>query len=405
MTTRLFPLCAGLLLLLGLAPPASRAQSAARPPYRNLVMEGGGIRGIAYGGALLELEQRGVLRELRRVGGTSAGAIQASLLAVGYSAQEIIDVVNATPVQRLNDGRFIFFGGTHRLITQYGWYRGDELSTYLAELVGRKTQRPNLTLAELHQLAQEQPGRYRDLYTTGTNLTQQRVQVFSYETNPTMRVADAVRISMSIPLYFRAVLLDAEGHVVTGDPKPGQPTQVLVDGGLLANYPIGLFDHPRYLSAANAPDESATAFPESAKVVTSPLATPEARTAKGVAKPLVTSAAPAPRSVASLAGPGAVYNPETLGLRLDRAEQIPLDATPAGRQQLAPYDISDFNSYIGALYTVALENLNPVQPADQMRTVNIDFLNFSPRIKRISDAQKKQLMDSGRKGVQAFFSR
>ena len=56
------------------------------PPYRNLVMEGGGIRGIAYGGALLELEQRGVLAGLRRVGGTSAGAIQAALLAVGYSA-------------------------------------------------------------------------------------------------------------------------------------------------------------------------------------------------------------------------------------------------------------------------------------------------------------------------------
>ena len=52
--------------------------AAATPRYRNLVMEGGGIRGIAYGGALLELEQRGVLAGLRRVGGTSAGAIQAA---------------------------------------------------------------------------------------------------------------------------------------------------------------------------------------------------------------------------------------------------------------------------------------------------------------------------------------
>jgi NTE family protein len=71
------------------------AMSHAQPPagvptsYRNLVMEGGGIRGIAYGGALLVLEQRGVLAGLTRVGGTSAGAIQAALLAVGYSAQEI----------------------------------------------------------------------------------------------------------------------------------------------------------------------------------------------------------------------------------------------------------------------------------------------------------------------------
>ena len=350
----------GLCALLGAGPAGAQPAAPAAPPppvppYRNLVMEGGGIRGIAYGGALLELEQRGLLQGLRRVGGTSAGAIQAALLAVGYAAPEIVAVVNATPVQRLNDGRFIFFGGTHRLVKQYGWYRGDEFSRYLGELVGRKTQRPNLTLGELHALAQQEPGRFRDLYTVGTNLTTQRPQVFSYETTPTMRVADAVRISMSIPLYFRAVLLDAQNNVITGTPAPGQPVQVLVDGGLLANFPIDLFDHPRYLPAGRAP-------------------------AAGT------------------------YNPETLGLRLDRAAQIALDtaAAPGRRRALAPYPIHDFATYAGALYTVALENLNPAQPADWPRTISIDFLDFSPRIKRISDGQKQQLMDSGRRGVEAF---
>ena len=379
---RLAWFCLRFCVLPGLGATTARAQAPVPPPYRNLVMEGGGIRGIAYGGALLELEQRGVLAGLTRVGGTSAGAIQAALLAVGYSAQEIIDVVNATPVQRLNDGRFIFLGGTHRLIKEYGWYRGDEFSTYLGELVARKTRNAYLTLGELHALALKEPyrggpTRFRDLYTTGTNLTQQRLQVFSYETNPTMRVADAVRISMSIPLYFRAVLLDAENQVITGAPAPGQLVQVLVDGGLLANYPISLFDHPRYLV------EGSRAVPS--------LSVPNK---DGTLK-----------DGTSLAGLGAVFNPETLGLRLDRAEQIPLDGAPTGRRQLAPYDITDFNSYMGALYTVALENLNPVQPGDWQRTVSIDFLNFSPKIKRISDAQKKQLMDSGRKDAQAFLAR
>ena len=351
-----FSLVVGLLSL----SPAAQAQIPTPPAYRNLVLEGGGIRGIAYGGALQELESRGVLAGIRRVGGTSAGAIQAALLAVGYSAQEIVEVVNATPVQRLNDGRFIFVGGTRRLVKQYGWYRGDELSRYLSELVARKTQRPDLTLGELHALALAQPGRFRDLYTTGTNLTQQRTQVFSYETDPTLRVADAVRISMSIPLYFRAVLLDAQNHVITS-PTPGQPVQVLVDGGLLANYPIDLFDKPRYLPAAH------------------PAPTPDAR--------------------------GNVRNPETLGLRLDRAEQIAFDTTATGRQQLAPYPITDFNSYVGALYTVAFENLNPTQPTDWPRTISINFLDFSPRIKRISAAQKQQLMASGRAGVVNFLAR
>ncbi|MFD1467786.1 patatin-like phospholipase family protein [Hymenobacter caeli] len=349
----------GIIVLLAGSLGASAPPAA--PRYRNLVMAGGGIRGIAYGGALQALEARGVLAGIERVGGTSAGAIQAALLAVGYSADELVAVVNATPVQRLNDGRFIFFGGTHRLVKQYGWYRGDAFSAYLGALVARKTQRPGLTLGELHALAQQQPGRFRDLYTTGTNLTTQRTQVFSHETTPDLRVADAVRISMSIPLYFRAVLLDAQNRVVTGPPAPGQPVQVLVDGGLLANYPIDLFDQPRYLPAG------------------APAATPDAR--------------------------GRVFNPETLGLRLERAEQIPFDTAATGRQQLAPYAVTDFSTYVGALYTVALENLNPVQPADRPRTISINFLGFSPKIKRISSAQKQQLIDSGRQGVQAFFKR
>jgi NTE family protein len=326
MTSRLFHTVqlAGALLLSSLV---SIAQPATPPPYRNLVMEGGGVRGIAYGGALQELEQQGILRQIERVGGTSAGAIQAALLAVGYSPDEIVAVINSTPVQRLNDGRFMFVGGSTRLLKQYGWYRGDQFTKYLGELVARKTQRPDLTLGELHALAQQHPGQYRDLYTTGTNLTLQRSQVFSFETNPTMRVADAVRISMSIPLYYRAVLLDAQGAVLRGKPAPGQAVQVLVDGGLLANYPLNLFDQPRYLPA----------------------------------------------------GSTSLVNPETLGLRLDRAEQIALDTLATGRQALAPYDIQSFNGYVGALYTVALENLNPAQPADWSRTISISTIGISPK--------------------------
>jgi NTE family protein len=46
-----------------------------------------------------------------------------------------------------------------------------------------------------------------------------------------------------------------------------------------------------------------------------------------------------------------------------------------------------------------------VQPRDWQRTISIDFLNFSPKIKRISDVEKKRLMDSGRQGAQTFLAR
>lgn len=267
-------------------------------------------------------------------------------------------MVNNTPVQRLNDGRLIFFGGSTRLLKQYGWYRGDQFTSYLSNLVARKTQNPNLTLGQLHELAQQ--GKGRDLYVTGTNLTTQRTDVFSYETHPNLRVADAVRISMSmsIPLYFRAVLLDEQGEVVR-KPAKDQRVNVLVDGGLLANYPFNLFDHARYL----------------------------------------------PPGTATPAAEGHLINPETLGLRLDRAEQIAYDTQPDGRRQLAPYDIHDFGSYMGAFYTLAIENLNPTASTDWPRTVSINTLGFNPKIKQVSAAQKQSLVDSGRQGVQDFFAR
>ena len=91
------------LLLLSGAALGQAAPAVPVSPYRNLVMEGGGIRGIAYGGALLELEQRGVLSQLRRGGGTPAGARQAALLGGGCAARGSADGGRAAPAMPLDD--------------------------------------------------------------------------------------------------------------------------------------------------------------------------------------------------------------------------------------------------------------------------------------------------------------
>ena len=60
----------------------------------------------------------------------------------------------------------------------------------------------------------------------------------------------------------------------------------------------------------------------------------------------------------------------------------------------------------GIMFTrVSFENVNSLQPANYPRLISIDFLNFSPKIKQFSSAQKKQLMDSGRQSAQAFLAR
>lgn len=327
----------------------------AQTQYYNLALEGGGIRGIAYGGALKALEEENILPGIKRVAGTSAGAIQAALLAVGYTPDEITDITFRTPVQQFNDGRFIFFGGTNRLFKQYGWYRGDKFTEWLGEQLKAKTGKADITLAELHALSGQQ--NFRDLYVTGTNLTDQCTVIFSYETYPNMQVKHAVRISMSVPLYYRAVLLDQQGQVVT-KPKKGQEVDVLVDGGVLANFPLDVFDKEAYLHESQPQPENYDAA-------------------------------------------GRFHNPQTLGLRLDRDEQIAYDRKQAG---LAPYKIDKFGDYMGAFYAIVKENLNRqgLTTHDWARTISVSTAGYSPRVRKLTEEDKSALLRSGQQGVQAF---
>ncbi|WP_428654207.1 patatin-like phospholipase family protein [Runella sp.] len=327
--------------------------SFSQQKYHNLVLEGGGIRGIAYCGAIQELEQRGLLKDIRRLGGTSAGAIQASLLAVGYSAAEMTELVAEMKIQSFNDGQYIFVGGTQRLIERFGWYKGETFRKWIADKIERKADSNNLTFGQLHALTQ-QDSCYKDLYVTVTNLTQQKSMVLSYEKFPDLAIADAVRASMSIPLYYCAVFMDSTGRFYQRPPRT-IPADVLVDGGLLMNYPIGLFDQNRFLS------------------------TPQAN---------LTPEAP-------------VFNAETLGLRLESAEQIKADAQNFG---LAAYPIRSFKTYMGAFYNLVSEaaNRNNFRPEDLKRTISIDFQNIGPKVRKLSEAEKNVLIGSGKKCVGDF---
>lgn len=63
--------------------------------FRNLVFEGGGVKGIAYVGAMEVLEEKGILKNITRVGGTSAGAINALLAGLNYTPRRDQGVAQA----------------------------------------------------------------------------------------------------------------------------------------------------------------------------------------------------------------------------------------------------------------------------------------------------------------------
>ncbi len=93
--------------------------------WRNLVFEGGGVKGLAYAGALEVLESEHVLEDIVRVGGSSAGGITAGMLAVGMTPQEIREVLDETDFKRFMDDDWGVVRDTARLFKEFGWHKGE----------------------------------------------------------------------------------------------------------------------------------------------------------------------------------------------------------------------------------------------------------------------------------------
>ncbi len=77
--------------------------------FKNLVFEGGGVKGIAYVGAMQVLEEKGILPDIQRVGGTSAGAINATLVALGFTNTEQRSILKKLDFNDFMDGSWGFF--------------------------------------------------------------------------------------------------------------------------------------------------------------------------------------------------------------------------------------------------------------------------------------------------------
>lgn len=191
-------------------------------PYHNLVFEGGGVKGVAYGGVLEVLELSAITPQIKNVAGTSAGSITATLVSLGYTAAEFIEIMMNLDFTKLEDGSEI--GGPVRLIEHYGWFKGDAFLKLMQQYIAAKTAGGN-GRATFRDLKEQN---FKNLRVFATNLSEQSLGEFSFEKTPDVAVADAVRMSMSIPFFFEAI------RRADGD--------VYCDGGVLDNYPIETYD-------------------------------------------------------------------------------------------------------------------------------------------------------------------
>jgi len=145
--------------------------------FKNLVFEGGGVKGIAYAGALAVLEQQKIMSDIRRVAGTSAGAISATLVALGADSQKVGSIVGGTQFRQFMDDSFGVIRDVNRLLNDYGWYKGDAFSAWMQKQAYALCQNPDVTFAEMAELAADPGSNRKELYVVGTNLSLQLPQV------------------------------------------------------------------------------------------------------------------------------------------------------------------------------------------------------------------------------------
>ncbi|MEG4284508.1 patatin-like phospholipase family protein [Microcoleus sp. A006_D1] len=220
--------------------------------YADAIFEGGGVRGVAFLGALRCCHDLGI--RWRKLAGTSAGAITAAVLATDLSMDDLeqllgdLDysifltqknsplILNGDPADDLQSPAWTLLFLT--VSRQMGEYSAQPFRQWLeATLSQGKLQ----TFADVKQIVKD-----RELKVVISNLTRgemlvlpddlrrqesadsdalyQQLQLKSPED---FSVAEAVRLSMSIPLFF----------------EPGKlGNDLIVDGGILSNFPLWIYD-------------------------------------------------------------------------------------------------------------------------------------------------------------------
>jgi len=196
--------------------------------YENLVIKGGGNTIFPVFGALEILEKHGILKNIKKMAGSSAGAGIISLLAIGYTPKEMSKIFSELDVSKFLDGSLGYLGYIYRLYNYSGIFHGDDMYKWFGSIIAEKTGGdPDITFKEVYDKFGV------DLVITGTCVNKRETHYYRRVSNPNMPIRSAVSISTRIPLVFKPIRWKGDW---------------LTDGGLSNNYPIWIFDKETYNS-------------------------------------------------------------------------------------------------------------------------------------------------------------
>jgi len=186
----------------------------------NIVFEGGGVLGLAYIGCIKYLEEHDLLKNVKKISGSSIGGLFATSIAVGVSSDKLENILKNKNFKEFKDGSKLIFPNIFRLIFKGGYYKGDDLNNWLKKLFKIYVGKEDITFKEIYDIFG------KELILTGSNMDKAKIEYFNKDTHPDMSVRLALRITMSIPYVFKYIKYNNDTYI---------------DGGILDNYPIKYF--------------------------------------------------------------------------------------------------------------------------------------------------------------------
>lgn len=187
------------------------------PKYKNLVLSGGSVRGIAHLGAIKKLVDENLidLNNIESIAGSSVGALIGILLALQFTIDQIWDFVLSIDMKKIAGVDLLM------LFSDCGVNTGNIIRDILEEILTKTTNIKNITFKQLFEITKI------SITIVGSCLTTKEVVYFNHINTPDFIVSTAVRISISMPGYFTPVIIDGKKYI---------------DGSILNNYPMNLYE-------------------------------------------------------------------------------------------------------------------------------------------------------------------
>ncbi len=189
--------------------------------FKILVLSGGGTRGMTYYGVLKALDELNILKNIHTFATTSVGSFFAGMYLIGYNTDELIDFMYLFDVKKLSGLDSFENISFLDIIQNYGLDDGENIHLIFNKLLKAKGLKENITLLELYNITKKK------FISTTVCINTKEVVYISHENFPELRISDAVRMSSCFPFYYKPVIYKNNYYV---------------DGGLMNNYPIDLFN-------------------------------------------------------------------------------------------------------------------------------------------------------------------